>query len=309
VAAGVGAVAWSAAGLPPPGFLLRHGARSGCAPSGRTIEVEGVEFVEILPGYFRMGSRAGSGNLLGRICAPLGLPWGRPPEPSNEAPVHWVEFPDGFWIARTEVTVGQYAPSDPVRYPRDWPGFRRDWGTDTAMVNVSFVQANWYCEWLAERSGLPIRLPSESEWECACRAGGEGEYSYGDDVERLADYASFRSASPFRGGGYSVATWPIPDTVAIRRANAWGLHDLHGNVEEWCADAWFDSYEGAPVDGTAREIEGSRWRVVRGGSCRTGPDECRSAHRKRSWYLEGTGDRGFRPAFRLPPGAKLPGTR
>ncbi|MEN8150011.1 MAG: hypothetical protein ABFS86_09320, partial [Planctomycetota bacterium] len=91
---GGGIVAWTLAGLPPVKYYLRYGLDPYCEPTGNKQTYEGVEFVEIGPGIFRMGSDylAEAGDWLGRICAPLGLRWGKQPRPSNEMPVHWVEF-------------------------------------------------------------------------------------------------------------------------------------------------------------------------------------------------------------------------
>jgi len=99
-------VVWKIADWPPPGMILRYGLTPGCEPTGETMTIEGVDFVEIGPGCFRMGSthRAKGGNVLGKVCAVVGLPWGDQPEPSREMPVHWVEFRRGFWIAKYEVT-------------------------------------------------------------------------------------------------------------------------------------------------------------------------------------------------------------
>jgi len=103
---GIGVVTWTVAGLPPVRMVWRYGFSYGPEPTDRTLTVEGVEFVEIGPGCFLMGSEneAEGGDLLGRWCARFGLPWGDQPQPSDEMPVHWVEFPRGFFIARTEVT-------------------------------------------------------------------------------------------------------------------------------------------------------------------------------------------------------------
>jgi len=104
--AGLGIIAWTVAGLPPVRMVWHYGFSYGPEPTGRTLTVEGVEFVEIGPGCFQMGSEknAEGGDWLGKLCARLGLPWGDHPKPSWEMPVHWVEFPRGLWIARTEVT-------------------------------------------------------------------------------------------------------------------------------------------------------------------------------------------------------------
>jgi formylglycine-generating enzyme required for sulfatase activity len=117
-----GVIAWTLAGLPPPRYIFSYGLWPGCEPTGETVTLEGVEFVEIGPGIFRMGSThlAKGGDWLGRICARLGLPWGERPEPSDEMPVHWVEFPRGFWIARTELTNAQYELFDPRHERSEW---------------------------------------------------------------------------------------------------------------------------------------------------------------------------------------------
>ena len=113
--AGILVVAWTVAGLPPVRMVVRYGFDYGPEPTGRTLTVEGVEFVEIGPGCFLMGSDLNGepGDFLGGLCYPFGLPWGEQPEPSDEMPVHWVEFSRGFWVAKTEVTNEQYEAFDP----------------------------------------------------------------------------------------------------------------------------------------------------------------------------------------------------
>jgi formylglycine-generating enzyme required for sulfatase activity len=211
-----------------------------------------------------------------------------------------VEFPRGFAIARTEITNAQYEAFRPD-HERD----SRSSGDRDPVVNVSWDDAKAYCAWLAEKSGRPVRLPSESEWEAACRAGGSGEYTFGDDEAGLAEYAWY-------GGNWSSGA----HEVATKKANAWGIHDLHGNVWEWCEDLYHDSYvvmgpvvqpdgktmqevvSRAPTDGIAWLHEGgSSGRVYRGGHRGNLPRRCRSAIRGwsdpgyRRDYL------GFRPAM------------
>ena len=113
---GVGTIAWTLAGLPPVKYYLRYGLDPYCEPTGDIETLEGVTFVEIGPGIFRMGSKhlEEGGDWLGKICRPFGSPWGKHPEPSNEMPVHWVEFRSGFWIARAEITNAQYERFDPA---------------------------------------------------------------------------------------------------------------------------------------------------------------------------------------------------
>ena len=284
--AGVVTVAWTLAGLPPAKYHLRYGLDPYCAPTGETLDVEGVTFVEIGPGIFLMGSTANAegGDWLGKLCKPFGLPWGKHPEPSVEMPVRWVEFRRGFWIATTEITNAQYE-----RLDKDHQRHELSKGDDTPVVEVSWQDAKDYCTWLTAKAKRPIRLPSESEWECACRAGSEEEFAFGDDEEILSEYAWYDENS--EGRAHAVGT---------KRPNRWGLFDLHGNVWEWCEDTWHDSYKDAPNDGTPWVKGGTPRRVRRGGSWYNPAGHCRSAHRNRyppairDCYL------GFRPAFSNP---------
>jgi formylglycine-generating enzyme required for sulfatase activity len=285
----IGGTVWTLADLPPVSMVWRYGFSYHPAPTGKVETFEGVKFVEIGPGCFRMGSRelAEGGDLLGRWCARFGLPWGDQPEPSNEMPVHWVEFRRGFFMARTEVTNAQYEVFDP-EHQRS----RRSPGDNDPVAEVSWEDARKYCAWLSEKSGRVIRLPSESEWECACRAGSEREFCFGDDEKRLGEYAWYRENS--EGKAHQVGT---------RRANAWGLHDLHGNVWEWCEDTYHENYEGAPGDGTAWTEGGEEWepgsplRVRRGGGWYIPAEFCRSAFRGGLHPSLRYHVLGFRPAY------------
>jgi formylglycine-generating enzyme required for sulfatase activity len=113
------------------------------------------------------------------------------------------------------------------------------------------------------------RLPSEAEWEYACRAGSTAAFSSGEDEARLGDAAWFDANA---GGS--------PHPVGKKRANAWGLYDMHGNVWEWCEDTWHGTYQGAPTDGSPWSTGGeAAKRVIRGGSWAFGASEARSGAR------------------------------
>ncbi len=278
------ALTWVALDLPPLRLVLAHGFPPAGGPTGRRMEVEGVTFVEIGTGYFRMGSwfNCQRGDALGRVSQAFGLPWGKQPQKlGNEVPVRWVEIREPYWIAETELTNAQYERYDPKHERSE---YSKD--DDSPVVAVSWEDARAYCDWLSKKSSLPIRLPSEAEWENACRAGSEGEYGFGDDEKRLTEYAWFDENS--EGRAHAVKT---------RRPNAWGLYDLHGNVWEWCEDRWHDDYEGAPKDATAWTAGASPFRVFRGGSWIDPAVFCRSAFR--SWRLPSFRyvALGFRPAF------------
>jgi formylglycine-generating enzyme required for sulfatase activity len=281
--AGGGVIVWTAADLPPVGLVVRHGFPPAGGPTGREITIEGVRFVEIGAGYFRMGSwsQCDRGDLPGRICARFKLPWGKQPGPQgNEAPVHWVRIARPYWLSVTEVTNSQYARFDP-EYERS----ECSPGDHHPVVEVSQDDARRYCEWLSGRGPLAVRLPSEAEWEYACRAGSTTEYCFGGDEAGLVEYAWF-GANAGDGAG----------EVGTLRANRWGLFDLHGNVWEWCGDRWHDDYQGAPDDGTAWVEGAAPFRVFRGGGWRWPAVFCRSAGRVGLLPVGRWDSLGFRPA-------------
>src|SRR5262245_33307560 len=211
------------------------------------MQIEAVrEVVELLPapaGEFLMGS---DNDLFG------------------EAPAHAVRFRAGFWLGKYPVTQSQWRAvmgTNPSAFP-EAPGRPVD--------GVSWDQAEEFCRRLSTLSGHRVRLPSEAEWEYACRAGTTGEFfftpggPFRDDSEvppgarqALCDFAWFDMNS----GG---STRP----VGQKRPNPWGLYDMVGNVWEWCADVWHSDYVGAPQDGRPwLEGEGRQpRRCLRGGA-------------------------------------------
>jgi formylglycine-generating enzyme required for sulfatase activity len=204
-------------------------------------------------------------------------------------PVHWVEFRRGFWIAATEITNAQYERFDSKHERSEYSQ-----GDDTPIAEVSWEDAKKYCAWLSENSGRPIRLPSEAEWECTCRAGSDDEFTFGDAEARLSEYAWYDEIS---GRAHAVAT---------KRPNRWGLSDLHGNIWEWCEDTYHGSYKDAPADGSAWTEGGVEWepgtprRVLRGGGWSRPSVGCRSAVRHGDHPAFSVWILGFRPAFSSP---------
>ncbi len=189
--------------------------------------------------------------------------------PDAEKPAVRVTFRAPFAVARYEVTQELYE-AVMGKNPSRWKGPRN------SVEMVSWAEANEFCrKATAELRRLKllgadevIRLPSEAEWEYACRAGTTTRYSFGDAADDLKHHAWFKGNA--RGED---------PPVGKKKPNAWGLYDMHGYVWEWCADAWHPNYNGAPTDGRAREKRGEKDRVVRGGSWKDGADECRSAFR------------------------------
>ena len=192
----------------------------------------------------------------------IGASMGDPDAESWEEPRHLVEFAAPFGLGRYAVTFAEFdafcAATD-RRKPRDL-GFGRD---RRPVLNVTFADAEAYCEWLNETVGPGWRLPSEAEWEYACRAGSRGPFNI---VGRLTiDHANF---DPTDGAGGSTPRGSRQQTVEVGElsANGWGLYEMHGNVWEWCADHWNDSYEGAPLDGAPWLTGDDSKAPARGGS-------------------------------------------
>lgn len=274
-------------GLLRPGLRFTDALRGG----GR-----GPEMVVVPHGGFRMGARTNEVDAS-----------------DAERPQRYVRFDQGFAIARTETTVGEfrrfvlasdYRPRALRRghslvYDERGGNFVRrsgvDWrhdylgrpaADDMPVLHVSAKDAEAYARWLSESTGQRYRLPSEAEFEYALRAGGNGRYAWGDGSP-LADSGNLtgggdRSPAGRSWGnafiGYRDAYWG-PAPVARFRANAFGVHDLEGNVSEWVADCWHDGYRRAPVRGEAWINPGCRTRVVRGGAWASSPAQTRSAWR------------------------------
>ncbi|MCY3980922.1 MAG: SUMF1/EgtB/PvdO family nonheme iron enzyme [Alphaproteobacteria bacterium] len=161
------------------------------------------------------------------------------------------------------------------------------WGRDRQpVVHVSWLDARAYVEWLSRRTGRDYRLLTEAEWEYTARADTAGPYHTGNRID--PDQANY-------GGGGTVPVGSYPP-------NAFGLHDMHGNVWEWVEDCWNPSHAGAPTDGAVRLSGDCNWRVLRGGSWLNGPQSVRSAARfrtsseERAYYVI-----GFRVALTLDP--------
>ena len=154
------------------------------------------------------------------------------------------------------------------------------------VIYVSWNDAKRYVRWLSRKTGKAYRLPSESEWEYAARAGTQTVYSWGDEIGV--------NRANCRGCG---SQWDDSKTAPVGSfgANAWGLHDMHGNVREWVEDCWNGSYAGAPADGSAWRAGNCAVRVLRGGSWSGRPSNLRAADR--NWYT--TGNRNFNRGFRV----------
>ena len=255
--------------LPPvePGRVFRDRLSGGGA---------GPAMVVIPSGRFRMGC------LSNGLCLDV------------EKPVHEVTVASPFALSVHEVTFEDF---DRFTYPNEVDD--EGWGRGRRpVINVSWNDAQDYVAWLSAQTGASYRLPSESEWEYAARAGTKTKYSWGDGIG--IGRANCRNHS-------CNDPWENTAPVGSFQANGFGLYDMHGNVNEWVEDCWNESYAGAPSDGTAWMGGDCTRRVLRGGSWYNLPWAVRAALR----YGDSTSHRsisiGFRVARTLTPQAPSAG--
>jgi len=279
-------------------FLLSHRRRS-------------QGYREALAGQ---GSDAANAPSLTMLWIPPGRFWmGSPAEEAerrdSEGPRHLVQL-QGFFISQTPITQAQWravarlVPPLGQRWQRQLPAnpsyFQPEGGKDFPLGRFSLLpgesntdqrpveQVSWhdameFCRrldtLLPDGSGLHCTLPSEAQWEYACRAGESTPFSCGETITpELANYDANDTYADGPKGEYRKQTTP----VGMFPANAWGLHDMHGNVWEWCADHWHANYEGAPDDGRPwldENAQERKLRLLRGGSWNNHPRNCRSAFR------------------------------
>ncbi|MBE9070595.1 formylglycine-generating enzyme family protein, partial [Leptolyngbya cf. ectocarpi LEGE 11479] len=166
------------------------------------------------------------------------------------------------------------------------------------VERVNWHAATEFCARLRQHTGRPYRLPTEAEWEYACRANTTTPFHFGPIL--TTDLANYRSTTDwstgdnhysgtYNGGPQGIFREQTTPVGSFDVANAFGLYDMHGNVWEWCQDLWHPNYKGAPTDGSAWTTGNSVWtdgdniyRVLRGGSWINGPADCRSARRMNS---------------------------
>lgn len=238
-------------------------------------EGKGPELVLLPTGRFQMGSPEHERKIAMAAGSQQG--W-----LARELPQHWVGIEKPIAMGRYPVTVGEWRAfvaatgwqqSGEVNW--EAPGFAQ---TDAhPVVGVNWYDAIEYLRWLSEATGRRYRLPSEAEWEYACRAGTRTAFSFGDTI--ATSQANYDGNFTYNGGergAYRRGTTP----AGMFPPNPWGLYDMHGNVWEWVQDVVHDNYEGAPVDGSAWEEGGDQARrILRGGSWLYNPRYLRSALR------------------------------
>jgi formylglycine-generating enzyme required for sulfatase activity len=230
----------------------------------------------------------------------MGSPPDEPERRDNEGPQHEVTIAKPFAIGRFAVTFAEW---DIAQADKDWrsvtglaPRKPKDegWGrADRPVINVSWADAKAYTKWLAHKTGKDYRLHSEAEWEYACRAGTATPFWWGAAI--TPDQANYDGNYPYAGGEKGKRrrkTLPVQSFDP----NPWGLYQVHGNVWEWCEDAWRSNYDGAPGDGSAWTNDSAANRVIRGGSWGDYARIVRSAYRDRNEPSYRLDDLGFRCA-------------
>jgi formylglycine-generating enzyme required for sulfatase activity len=232
-------------------------------PNGVTLPL-----VAIPAGRFMMGSRTGEGY-------------------EDERPQHSVSVPT-FFIGQYPITQAQWEAI------MSWSPPYRCEGANRPVDRVNWHNAMEFCKRLSKLTGRAYRLPSEAEWEYACRAGTVTPFYFGPTITTdIANYVGIHTYREEPEGSYRHVT----TDVGSFPPNTFGLYDMHGNVWEWCADAWHKDYTGAPTDGSVWESNPVSYRVMRGGCWHDPPNICRSAARLKYNSNDGEDYFGFRVAL------------
>jgi formylglycine-generating enzyme required for sulfatase activity len=219
-----------------------------------------IDAVLIPKGSFLMGSRDVQDTLL--MC---------------ELPQHTVEIPE-FWMSKFPTTQAQWRyvanlPKVNIELNPE-PSFFK--GLHLPVESVSWYEAVEFCKRISVLYRQTFRLPSEAEWEYACRAGTTTSFHFGDiSADSFGNFDSSYFLMSHQKGIWRKTTTEIETFPP----NAFGLYDMHGNVGEWCQDDWHENYEGAPTDGSSWLKENSHSKIVRGGSWYDLPSFCKSSSR------------------------------
>jgi formylglycine-generating enzyme required for sulfatase activity len=210
----------------------------------------------------------------------MGAPATEAESNDNERPQHKVTVP-AFYMGKFQVTQKLWKavaslPKIERELKPDPSSFK---GDNRPVESITWYDAVEFCKRLSKKTGREYRLPSESEWEYACRAGTTTPFYFGETI--TTDLVNYNGNYTYAGapkGQYRQETTPVGQFPP----NAFGLYDMHGNVWEWCADYWHDNYNGAPTNGSAWLSENENdYRLLRGGSWYFNARNCRSAYRNR----------------------------
>lgn len=210
----------------------------------------------------------------------------------DEQPVHLVRIGQGFWMYRHEVTNEQYRRFRPEHSSGEFRGLSIN-ADRMPVASLTWEDAQAYCGWAG------VRLPTEAQWEYACRAGGSTRFTWGDDEREAGAHANVSDITA-KAKWSDFEAFSTDDGIAVATAvgmfapNEWGLHDMLGNVWEWCAD-WYaaDYYERSPASDPTGPEDGME-RSLRGGSWFTGPEPTRCTNRFHYYPADTCQGRGFR---------------
>lgn len=213
----------------------------------------------------------------------------------SEKPQHKVRITKSFYLGVTEVTQAEYEKvmgKNPSTFSKEGKRADRVSGEDTSrhpVERVRWQDAVEFCKRLSAKEGATYRLPTEAEWEYACRAGTTTRFCFGNDEESLGNYAWFRENSKRK-------THP----VGQKKPNAWGLYDMHGNVFEWCQDCFDVSYGSERAVTDPKRLAGGFGRLLRGGSFVGTAGALRSTYRNYNRPSDRDRNYGFRPVRTYP---------
>jgi formylglycine-generating enzyme required for sulfatase activity len=231
----------------------------------------------------------GNGVQLDLIQIPAGIfPMGSNPHQGHvdEEPTHLVTI-KSFRMGKFLITQAQWkavmAKLPPCRFK----------GENLPVERVSWKAAHEFCQRLSQKMGSNYHLPSETQWEYACRAGTNTPFSFGETL--TTEVANFNGEHTFRHEPPGIYFHSTSEGGEFP-PNSFGLYDMHGNLWEWCADNWLDDYSSSPRDGNAYEKHDNPFRVARGGSWHEPPELCRSAARLRVSQSDADEFVGFRVA-------------
>jgi formylglycine-generating enzyme required for sulfatase activity len=288
------------------------------APSGEAVPMLRVELhgeaenteVKSIPVWREPLTRETPDLTLDLVAIPAGeFLMGSPPEEKGRAYYRY-NFPEteglhveqhhrvavpGFYMSQCPITQAQWRavaalPKVNRELAPDPANFK---GGDRPVEVVNWYEAVEFCDRLSQHTGKTYRLPSEAEWEYACRAETTTPFHFGDTLS--AELANYNATDTYANGATGIYRQKTTEVGSFGLVNAFGLADMHGNVYEWCLDHWHPTYDNAPTDGSAWTTDGDdRYRLVRGGSWGNDPAFCRSADRDRSTPLYRNTDAGFR---------------
>ena len=310
-------------------LILAEAAEPTTAPTKQITNSIGMKLTLVPSGEFMMGSKESAEETAAFFNKTCGEDRRHAVVFENEHPQHRVRITRPFYLGTYHVTRGQFrqfvadthykTEAETKEKPGAWgwsphtkkDGFNEKYSWRSAgfeqtdehpVVCVSWDDAVAFCEWLSKKEGKTYRLPTEAEWEYACRAGTTTRYSSGDDPETLAKVGNVADAAAkekFPDWKYTIKAndgYVFTAPVGCFKPNAFGLYDMHGNAWQWCADrhgVWY--YAKSPVDDPTGS-DSEPLRVLRGGSWSESPGDARSAGRGGELHHTGANDLGFRVA-------------